>query len=176
MTAMARNPESQILTIRKDDKILQLFVSPPGNAELYAFRRWVRSRLKSQTVPLSQLGLDQLSAADRKTLIDSYVRHCAASQPQVSADDIMDLTQTPEGCAQMVWLCSRGSKTVVKLIDIQTMIDESNVDQVLGDFDAATGIADSTAGGQTPDEPATTPAADSAEDETDDEDEEPGQG
>ncbi|WP_157368651.1 hypothetical protein [Zavarzinella formosa] len=133
------------LTITKGDKTLRLIVGQPGPSELYAFRRWARTKLKARTTPLSELGLDGLSPNDRKTLIDSYVRHCAAVQPEPSVADFIDLMQTPSGCARMVWLSSRRTMPELKLADVEAMINEQNADAVLAGLDPAAGLTEATA-------------------------------
>ncbi|VTS03282.1 hypothetical protein [Tuwongella immobilis] len=121
-----------------------LLVSAPTPADLFTMRKWIfanaeRILQSSQPVGLQQADLDRLDPEAQQTLLREFAM-ARSRKRELSADELFDVTTSPEGAAMMVWLATRKHDRSIRLEEIQALIDASNVDQVLADFDTATGV------------------------------------
>lgn len=130
------------LTITADDVVTTLLVSAPTPADLMTMRRWVRARpSKADSQGLSSAELEGLSAEDRIVVLKEYAR-TAKGKRDLSPEELLDVLQSPEGCACMVWLAAKRHQPGLRLEDVQALVTAANVDQVLADFDEAAGVED----------------------------------
>lgn len=159
-TMKARRSEEIIsgpapLTITHGERTDTLLVSPPTPSDLYSFRKWARKNAfslldKVEVDRLTPKQLEGLSPEQQRVILQAYGTALAASRPRdLSAEDVLDLTLTPQGAAMMVWLAARRHRGGLTLEYVQSLIDESNVEKVVSELDELTAPEDGETG--TPD-------------------------
>lgn len=125
-------------------------VGPPTPADLLNLRRWLRREWAKQPAAagpaLASADLAALDPADRRVFLEAYAGRLTAKR-EPTEEEAFDLMTSPAGAAYMVWVSARKHQPALTLEEVRSLVTEENVDQVLADFDEATGHAD-------PDDPA----------------------
>lgn len=148
---MAKNKKADQLVVAAPGPLTigdkTYLVGPPSKADLLNIRKWVRknhSRLLGAPTGLgfTSKDLEGFSLEDRRLFIAEAAKGIKKPKKELSEDEVFDLLTTPEGAAYMVWIAARRFDSSVTLKEFTDAITDENVEQVLADFDDATGVED----------------------------------
>jgi hypothetical protein len=131
-------------------------VLPPTPADMLSLRKYLRGRHRKERATaagdalpgLRSEELAGLTPEDRLAVLREFARTKATDtggKSTMTEDEAFDLLQDPDGASYMIWLSARRHQTVT-LEEIRAAITDDNVDQILEDFDEASGAEDPETG------------------------------